>query len=91
MTASTPERTVDQAPAGPVQPGRPLPRAAPGTPAGGAPPHGASLAGPDLCACTHGVGLHDIRANQSRGACLFIAGPRGTRCGCTNYATGEQA
>jgi hypothetical protein len=90
MTTSTPRRTVDQTPAGPVQPGRPSsPVAAAGTPAGGAPPHGASPAGPDLCRCGHGVGLHDIRTNKSRGACLFMTGPGGVRCECTNYGTGE--
>jgi hypothetical protein len=82
-------RTAPASTAAAVEPGPSPPVAGPGTPAGGA-PASASPAGPYV-PCGHGIGIHEIRGNGTRGACLFIAGPHGTRCACKGqeFAAGD--
>ena len=64
-----------------------------GIPAGGVIPTPGRRrpAGPQRCACSHGIGMHDIRGNGTRSACSVFTGPRGGHCGCKNYAAGDPA
>lgn len=49
---------------------------------------GVIIPGPMLfpqCICGHGIGLHDIRTNGTRGRCSYLAPPRGAQCICPSF------